>query len=623
MAKKTSGRRSGKKKQKLDEDLLTKALSRFEKIELVDRHNRDSALSSMKFVYNIDNGQWPQSIRDERSKDGRPCLTSNKLRKFVAQVANRERDQRLACNARPVDDKGDPDVAEILSGMIRQIEYASDAQKVYTDAGEMAVAGNVGYWRIVTRESDDSFDQELLIKKVPDQFSVYLDPHKMFGFIRESITKDEFAFNYPDAREEHFRSTSITEDGHDLWYNDERIIIAEYYYKEREVKTIYELSNTFTGESIVVPEAELDKYLTPPPPVAMDTGQAPYPQPAQWSVVREKNINTYKVKWCKMTASQILETGEWAGKEIPIIEVEGDWVNLNGKIYKRSLVDDAMDDQRMYNFWKTNMTETIALAPKAPYLVTTGMIKGHETYWNNANKKNLPYLPFNPQGKFMPRRENPPQVPTGSAAMLQLTAGDIQDTIGMYDSSFGERSNERTGVAIRQKASRSDFGTFHFPDNFRRAIMETARQLIDLIPRIYDTERVVRILGVEGASQNPQEDLRTVNVPEVKAAMTGVPQNDLKVGKYDVVADVKTWSTRRQEMLDGMTSIAQAAPNMAMFLLPRIAEGMDWPGHQDIADEIKQYLPSLMGNNNKNAPQQEGGEGPPEAVPGEVLEGVL
>jgi hypothetical protein len=310
-----------------------------------------------------------------------------------------------------------------------------------------------------------------------------------------------------------------------------------------------------------------------------------------YEIQRQKTKKANKVKWAKISGAEVLEETDWAGRYIPIIEVVGDYVNIGGKEYKRSLVRDAKDPQRNYNYWWTHLTEMVALVPKAPYLVTPQEIKGFEPAWNEAHIKNRPYLLFNAQGQRIPKREPPPQVPTGVAQMLQISAGDIQDTIGMYDASFGEKSNERTGIAIQNRASRSDFGTYHFPDNFRRAIIETTRQLIDLIPRIYDTERKIRILGEDG-TEGIEEINKTIFLPELGRSII---INDLSAGKYDVVADVRMWGTRRQEALNLMTTTMASAPNVAPLIIDLIFKYQDLPGANEIEQRIKQYMPQLMG----------------------------
>lgn len=577
------------------EKILSTAKSRFQTILGAESEIRSAALEDLEFVYNVNNGQWPANIRTERAGDDRPCLTSNKLRKFVSQVANRERDQRLAGRVRPVDDKADVERAKIIEGIIRQIEYASKADEIYTDAGEKAVAGGFGFWRLITKEVDDSFDQEIFIEKIENQFSVYKDPAGNYAFIREGMTRDEFKTRFPDAELIDFNASG-TGDDYTLWYEQEKVFIAEYFYKEKYDKTIAQCLNITSGMVEII---ELTADITAES--LMATG---------YQILRQKTSKADRVKWAKISGSEVLEEQDWVGRDIPIIEVVGDYVNIAGKEYKRSLIRDAKDSQRMYNFWLTHITEIVALAPKSPYITTPQMIKGFEAAWNDANKKNYPYLLYNPQGQIIPKREPPPQIPTGVAQMMQISAGDIQDTIGMYDASFGERSNERTGIAIRNRAARSDFGTFHFPDNFKRAIIETTRQLIDIIPKVYDTERTVRILG-----EDEKEGVVTINKTVIHP-VSGNPVivNDLSVGKYDVVADIRMWGTRRQEALELMTTTMSSAPNIAPLIIDLVFKYQDLPGASEIEERVKKYLPQLLGQ--KGTPPEGGINNSPQGAIG-------
>jgi len=433
----------------------------------------------------------------------------------------------------------------------------------------------------------------LFIRPIENQFSAYLDSDGMYGFIREKMTEEEFSFKYPDAHKESFEG-KITDTDLD-WYDGDNVYVAEYFYKERVSTTIVQTVDNLTGDVEVF---ELNDKVTKE--LLLSSGK---------TITREKSPKMFKVKWAKITQSQVLDEGDWAGKDIPIISVEGDWVSLDGKVYKRSLISDAIDDQRMYNYWKSYMTETVALAVKAPYLVTMKMIGGLEKFWDVAHKKVLGYLPWKRDGNLSPRREPAPQVPTGGASMLELAQRDIQDTIGMYDSSFGERSNERTGVAIQQRASRSDFGVYHFQDNFRQAMLSSTRQLIDLIPKIYDTERWVRILGEEVSSPEQQDGLVKINHTVVdEATGESFVVNDLSVGKYDVIEDVKIMSTRRQEALQGMIALASGSPQLSMVLAPRIAEMQDWPNAKKIEADIKEILPAMLGIQPKEGQPPSGGQ---------------
>lgn len=561
-----------------NDEVLQLARERFQTITAAESEIREAALEDLKFTYNVDEGQWDAATRAEREKDGRPCLTANLLRKYVAQVANQERENRIAGKVRPVDDQGDPAIAAIYEDLIRHIEYQSTADVIYADAGERAAAAGYGYWRIITKYYDDGFDQELCIAGVDNAFSVYLDPDRRYGFVTEMLPESEFKLMYPDADAVNFDVQALGE-AWTLWYEPKKVRVAEYFQKEPVTKTIAQVRDA-TG-AVKVVDAPKGVTLTKGDVLTAEDGMT-------LTVERTRTVETHKVRWYKMTGHAILKSGDWPGREIPIIEVVGDRVNVDGKVYKRSLIRDGKDPQRQFNYWLTTATETVALAPKAPYIVQAQAIAKYEDEWKQANTKNLPYLRYDPQGsQGPPKREAPPQVSTGHQAMLALSSNLVKDALGMYEAAVGEQSYERSGRAIFARQQRSQIGVFHFPDNLRRAVIETVRQLIDLIPRVYDTARVVRLRNEKGEERRERINW-TLDVPEA-----GGPTllHDLSVGKYDVVADVRAFSTRRQENVELLTESLQYAPMVAPALLPLLFKNVD----SEIAADVEQAVEKMLG----------------------------
>ena len=553
-----------------NDKILQLARERFQIIHTAEMQIREAALEDIRFAYNIEEGQWDASVRAERITDKRPTLTANKLRKFVSIVANRERENRVAVKVRPVDDQADVTTAAIIEDLVRQIEYQSVADEIYANAGEQAVAGGFGFWRLLTKFTDDGFDQEIFIKHMENPFSVYLDPKGQYCFIRDVLTEQEFERQYPNASKVSFDLSGRGEEW-TLWYEPSKIFVAEYFQKEPTTREIAQVRDS-SGQVKVL---ELREGIT----VRELTTQG-------FQVLKTRSVKTHKVMWYKMTGHEILESSEWAGSEIPVVEVMGDQVNIAGKIYKRSLIRDGKDPQRMYNYWLTAMTEKVALVPKSPFLATPQQIQGHEAMWDQANQKNFPYLLYNVTAGDKPERQIPAQVDTGAMAMINIANNDIKDVLGMFESTIGEPSNERSGRAIFARQQRSDLGTFHFPDNLRRAVVQTGRLLIDLIPRIYDTKRVVRL-------RNEKDEERFVTINEtVFDEETGreVIVHDLSIGRYDVLADVRLYSTRRQETVELMISAMQFAPQIAPFIVDLIFKFLDSPGAPEIQQRVQQFL---------------------------------
>ena len=573
-----------------DADFLATARARFKQAMDATAISRQSELDDLRFAAGSpDNGwQWPDNIRLGRQNDvngARPCLTMNKLPQHIRQVTNDQRQNRPAIRVIPVDDKADVEVANVFNGIIRHIEVNSDADVAYDTACENQVTIGEGYFRVYTDYCNErSFDQDLKIGRIRSSFSVYMDPtiqdpcgsDQQWCFITRTLSVDEFKTEYPKANVVGIDVQGI---GDDLmqWFVDDTIRIAEYYTYESVDKKIYLWR---TGE--VTMEGD-------PLPMGIIIGEKP---------VKERTTTIRTVKWAKINGAEILEQEDGVGRFIPVIRVVGNEYDVNGQIVVSGIVRNAKDAQRMYNYWTSNEAEMIALAPRAPFVVAAGQIEGFEAKWGSANTTNYPYLEYNPiseEGVAVP----PPQrvlPPMPSAGILQAKAGaadDIKSTTGQYDASLGAKSNETSGVAIANRQRESDTGTFHYIDNLSRAIRQCGRILIDLIPKIYDTKRIARIIGEDGETDrvmiDPEQETPYEKVEDGNAIMKIYNPS---IGTYDVVVTVGPgFNSRRQEALEAMSMLVQSNPALWQVIGDLLVKNMDWPGAQEMAERIKRTIP--------------------------------
>ncbi|MDO9527919.1 MAG: portal protein, partial [Syntrophales bacterium] len=310
-----------------------------------------------------------------------------------------------------------------------------------------------------------------------------------------------------------------------------------------------------------------------------------------FTIAQERTEQAHQVKWCKMNGAEVLEKADWAGKYIPIIPVLGDEIVVEGKKYYLSLARGAKGPQEMYNYHSTAATETIALAPKSPFMVDHRQIKGFENEWEEANTTNRMYIRYNAiAGLEKPQRERQTEVPSAIMAMMQQAAFDIEDHLGRYEATKGQKSNERSGKAILARIAQADKGTYTFVDNLTRAIVYAGRQIIDLIPKIYDTQRALTIMGEDG-----EQSIVQVNVPELDGMGNAGLANDLSVGKYDLIASVgASFGSKRQETVAMMLESMQYAPAIAHIISPLIFKYADFPGAQEIYAEIKTQVEKMQ-----------------------------
>lgn len=567
--------------------LLATMIQRFKTAADADAGERKESIEDQKFALGGDN-QWDPEAKAARV--GRPMLTVNKLPKFIRQVTGDQRQNRPSIKVSPVDSQADPEIAKILQGHIKNIEYVSNAAMAYDIAFKQSVSGGYpGFWRIATEYSDDdTFDQDIVILPVHNQYTVYCDPATIldvyngkldWGFITETMSEEEFKARWPGKLSQEW-GQGLGEE-REGWFLDNQVRVAEYFYREPRSKTLYQLE---TGEVVDGDKMEMfirgegrDKVLLLP-----DGSGA-------IRIMRERSVDYYDIKWVKVTGNEILEgPSDWAGKYIPIIPVFGDTWVIEGQTYYKSLIRDAKDPAKVYNYCVSQNMEMTALAPKVPYKVTPKQIQGHEGQWNVANTSSRPYLVYNPDPSApgSPQREQPVQPQSAWVQMALQATDDMKDTTGIYDASLGQRSNEQSGRAILARQREGDIGTFEFIDNLTRAIQFTGKVLVDLIPKIYDTERTLRVLGHDDAPQHVEIN-KEIQGPNGERVLV----NDLTVGKYDTsVSAGPSYTTMRAENADALQSMIQAAPNLAQILIPRWVKMMDWPDAQEVADEIAQFM---------------------------------
>ena len=573
-----------------EDDMLKDAREAFELACEHEAENRREALDDLRFARLGE--QWPDKIRKDRELDGRPCLTINRLPAFIRQVVNDGRQNKPAIVCHPVDSGADPETAEIFNGLIRHIEQSSDAEVAYDTALDFAVTCGLGYFRINTRyATDDGFDQDLAIERVANPFSVYGDPESTAAdsadwntaFVVDTLPRAAFEARWKGA-------DAVDWEADDYgrlsgpWLDGDRVMVAEYWRRERVTKTILALSDGQVVEEGVyrAQKAMFDALGVKP-------------------VGRPRPVAGQKVTQRILTGAEVLETVDWAGRFIPIVPVYGEELMIDGRRRLRSLVRDAKDPQRMFNYWRTTSTELVALAPKAPLIGRTGAFETDSAKWATANVQSHAYIEYD--GPEPPIRQGFAGVPAGALQEAMNASDDMKSIMGLYDASLGARSNETSGRAIMARQREGDTSTFHYIDNLTRAIRHAGRILIDLIPKVYGTSRVVRVLGPDGSAQSvgvaPGGQAGGGKAAEALKAVGRI--YDLGAGKYDLtVRSGPSFTSRREEAATQMIELIRAYPAAAPLLGDLLARNLDWPGADEIAQRLSALLPPVL----KGAPPE-------------------
>lgn len=594
-----------------DEKIVKEALKRFKKCEIWEATARRRWLEDEKFVNGDSDNlyQWPEATLMGRgygsgdNSEQRPCLTINKTRQHVLQIINDARQNKTSIKFRPVGNGATFEAAQVLEGIVRHIEYISNAQGAYGTATRHQVQSGLGFLRVATDYAGpDTFEQEIYIRRVPNPLAVYLDPDTQeadasdsrYGFVFEDVPKDEFEAEYPDHKD--IGSSAL--DNFEGWITADKVRICEYWRRTDKRDRLIAYTDPETQEVKQLRESKVPDVVKPFLKEIMD-----HPD----TMVRE--VMDHQVEWFKIAGDKIIDRKDWLGSYIPIVPVLGETTVIDGELDRKGHVRALKDPQRIYNYNSSAQVEFGALQNKIPYIAPVEAIEGYEDNWRVANTTNFSVLPYNSRDDSgneirPPQRQAPPEASQAYQIAQQNAANDMMLVSGQYQADFGAPSNERSGKAIEQRQRQGATATYHYIDHQAMALRYVGKIVLDLIPKVYDTKRVIKIMAEDGSDSDVLLDPKAAEAFLEKQEQNADTAKQVifnpNVGRYDVISDVgPDYASKRQEAFNALSQIAQTDNG----LMPVIGDLLFKSADFQYADEIAQRLQRMV-------PQMAKGDGP-------------
>ena len=531
-------------------------------------------------------------------------VSIDRLTEPVKHAVNEARTARPQIRILPVDNGADPETAKIAQGIIRHIEIQSDADVAYETAVEKAAVIGRGYIRVLRRYVDQmrGFEQELLIERVINPFSIYMDPmarridasDAMWAFVAEDIDRGDYHDRYPQSTVASLSQMSSLGDNAPNWLTRDTVRVAEHYYFINKVVQMVAIQpENGQGKPLFMPSDEYEK-----------SGGAPD------RIMRRGPMVKRELYRAVFNAVEVLEGneeltagGREPGSYIPIVPVVGDErvVDQKGTVEQNGIVRPAMDAQRVYDYAVSNMVEVSMLAPKNAYVGTVGQFETDKHRWETAHRRNYAYLQADlvesASGHSVPAPQRSSSEPPiiASVQMVAQADSDLKSTTRRHEASLGQSGPQESGVALRSRQQQDALSNSHFLDHLRMAIRQIGRVCLSQIPEVYDSQRIVRIIGEDDQTSavqiqpgfanlsGPQQQGMTKQLPPGVTAMF-----DLGTSRYDVVADAGPgYATRRAEAAAEMTELIKAVPDTWPVIGHLAVKAMDWPQAQLISDLLK------------------------------------
>ena len=594
-------------------DIISEVQKRYEEASGHTSQWRGRARDDLRFFHAdaYNHAQWDDAVYQARAGtfggSPRPCLTINKTAQHVFQVENEARQSQMGVKVNATGFGSMAEAADAIEGIIRHIEYQSNAQQnAYACAIQGQVRTGLGWFHVVTDyvPGVDTFDQDFFIKSVPNGLSVYFDPaarepdhsDQNWAMIVEEMDRGEFDKLYPGHEDVSRDPISGLQSDSD-WVSDTTVRVATYYRRSEKKDTLWATPTGPMRQSEMPPEM-VEVFRT------MKASSRP--------------ITSHMVDKYVIAGNTVVAQGETVFSLIPLIPMigietratDGNDANYAG------LVRALIDPQRMFNYTASAYVESVALQTKAPWLASAEAIEGYTNEWSQANTSNAAVLPYNAIDHEtgnpipVPTRIEPPSGSTGHMQGMQSADQWMQMVTGQYQAEMGAPGNEKSGIAIQQRQRQSDTANYHYTDNQGMALRYLGRLLIDAIPRVYDTQRAVQSLGVDGtqtgvvvdpnmqtsaqvalppdADGQPQQPPQGISLEKQRQIDGAILAINPTIGRFDVEADVgPAFATRKQDAFNALTQIIQAAPALMGQIGDLVFHSADFPLADEIADRLK------------------------------------
>ena len=578
-----------------DDKIIAEAKARFERCQKWYATERVRHLNDDKFA-NADsdnNYQWPDDLQAARIDNDRPIITINKTQQHNLKIINDAKKNKTSPKISPAGGGASYEAAQVMEGLLRHVEYISGAQDVYGHAITKQVNAGKGWWRITTAYPDeDSFDQEIYIRRIRDSLAIYYDPDcteidksdRRFLLMFEYVPREKFKIDYPELKN-NMPTTAL--DGSDTWLTDNHVRVAEYW-RIKETKDKLLAIKQDDGSTTSVRKSKLSKELID--------------RLSDDSIINEREIEIKEVQWFKIAGNKIIDRRvkekAWAGKYIPFICIVGQETIIDGIYDCRGHTRAQKDAQRMYNYNASASIEYGALQTKIPFIAPAEAVESNIDDWRNANTKNLAVLTYNHRdddgGEIpAPVRPAPPQSAPLYLEAMQQADQQMMFVTGQYETAMGQYKPEASGKAINERQRQGMTATYHFDDNQAIGMALTAKMIIDLAPKIFDTKRMMKIMAEDGTETEVHIDPDSKKAHQIQKMQEGerIIFNP-NLGKYDVIAQVgPSYATGREEAWNAITQILASNETLTPVIGDLLFKNADFPGADEIAERLERMVP--------------------------------
>lgn len=551
------------------EGFLEEMRERYDSAKGFNQHNQDAGQEDAKFTVG---NQWESIVEQKRRAQRKPVLTFNRLIAFMAQIVGNRLMNETEIRVWP-DKSGTKPAAELREGIIRSIYKNGGANFARDEAMKYQVIGGQGAFCLrIDYASDDVFEQQLSLGAISDPYAATWDPLSVepsggdaeYAWVEDDMPKPAYKKRWPWASDISF-SDSGSWNNTGYWMQEDTIRVVSYWRMVTEGTKTLALYQDGTVHDVT--DKEEYEYINW---VETRSDGTPY----------TRDVPNRFARMYMCSGQEILEGPfDYPISSIPVYRVPGWEITDGEQVHRFGLIRFLKDPQRLHNYWRSMQAEQLVAAPRNKWLTTPEAVKGHEQRWRRSPISDDPFLYFN-DGETAPIHIPPPGVDAGLMNEAMTSTQDLKDISNIHEANLGMASNEVSGKALQQRQMISDVGSFIYHDRLRIADERCATNINELIPYIYDTQRLVAIMG-----RDSKPVMSMINDPSD-------PNSDVTMGKYGITVSVgPATETKRTLAAEQMMAFVNAIPGVAQGVMDLVAEAQDWPKADEFARRFRMMLP--------------------------------
>jgi len=533
------------------------ALDWFDDAISADQENRDQFERNEEMLAGE---QW--SDKDKATR-GEGALVVNKLDTPVILITNQIAQALPGPQVSRRDGPDDEQTATVFEGILRDVEYCSNASERYLRQIDYAAGGNIGWLRLyIDYVAPLSLDQELKIGDLADPMMVVADPQAREPdksdmqrlIVRQPMRFAEYKRRFGQDPKEAHRGFSGTDLQMETWFkSDKTLWVAEDWLIEYENTRLIRVD----GRDYFADDQDLPLALALSPN----------------GIEGERKLSIPRVKQRLLDGTRVLETKDWPGSTIPFFPVIMEERAVRGRLRRKSAITDAITSQQLRNYVSSQQAIDFRNAPTSKFLLGSAAITGHENQYrdvSNPDQTVLLYNEYDEQG----RQLAPPIYQRYETNMqnyivtIQQIDGDIQEATRTPPAALGlAQSASESGKKVQLLQQQSGLANSHAGRSLKKAVQSLYRAAIEAIPVVYSKAQAKRITGADNKKSTVWINQHLLADTDRQAdPKTGrVRLHQLGIGRYDVSANVgPSYQSQQAETADKLIQLTGIIPQIAL-----------------------------------------------------------